>query len=217
MAITGSINVSPSTAVTMINNAATANGWNIVASQEDFYLGGETRYHLMIKDTGNHYLIRFNSPYDDGGRVGVRLYYNNGSSVMQTYDSNSIRSGIYDVYICSHGILIDTHFADNKLVPVLITFDENGDAIMVGISDNSHTAVNAKCVRYADAAYQSCSYTANPANSTSLTNFVSKGSIGADSSCQYAYFMPLYQYSDAGIITMNGKNYITNGYWCIKD
>lgn len=216
MAITGSINVSPSTAVTMINNAATANGWNIVASQEGFYLGGEDRYHLMIKDTGNHYLIKFNSQYD-GGRVGVRLYYNNGSSVMQTYDIDSVRNGIYDVYICSHGILIDTHFADNKLVPVLITFDENGDAIMVGISDNSHTAVNAKCVRYADAAYQSCAYAANAATSTSMANFVTKGQIGENTSVQYAYFMPLYQYSSAGIITMNGKNYITNGYWCIQD
>jgi hypothetical protein len=217
MAITGSINVSPSTAVTMINNAATANGWNIVASQEAFSLGGEDRYHLMIKDTDNHYLIKFNSQYDGGGRVGVRLYYNNGSSVMQTYEGKSLRNGIYDVYICSHGILIDTHFADNKLVPVLITFDENGDAIMVGISDNSHTAVDAKCVRYADADYQSCAYTANLANSTSLTNFVSKGSIGVDSSCQYAFFMPLYQYNSVGILTGDGIDYITNGYWCIQD
>ena len=216
MAITGNINYSNAQAVSFINQWASDNNVGISAATTGSYTG------IVIKDSDNNTIVNSN---DHSSWIGLVAYYNNGASYAGNCAyidaSSSGHNVVYDIYSCSNGLLIKLHDigtnADTtKFQWALITKNDDG-TIRVVVNSSDKAFNNPVCVLYSQANTQSCTYTSNLANSTSLSNFVSKGSIGADSSCQYAYFMPLYQYSSAGIITMNGKNYITNGYWCIQD
>ena len=216
MAITGSIGLEYDAAIELINNASVANGWGITAVEGSI---GQTS--IQFKDSNGN---KFAATCDEGNGgqpnyPGSTVYFDNGNSVARYYKNTNTGASRYDVYICSHGFIISIYASGytTQRANLLITVNDDGTIKTVFTAASGDAMTTCKCVGFSENSYQSCSYTANSANSTSLTNFVSKGSIGADSSCQYAYFMPLYQYSTAGIITMNGKNYITNGYWCIQD
>lgn len=216
MAITGSIGLQDDAAIELINAASVANGWGITAVEGSI---GQTS--IQFKDSNGN---KFAATCDERNGAqpnypGSTVYFDNGNSVVGYYKNTNTGVSRYDVYICNHGFIISIYASDytTQRANLLITVNDDGTIKTVFTAASGDAMTTCKCVGFSENSYQSCSYTANSANSTSLTNFVSKGSIGADSSCQYAYFMPLYQYSTAGIITMNGKNYITNGYWCIQD
>lgn len=216
MAITGSIGLEYDAAIELINAASVANGWGITAVEGSI---GQTS--IQFKDSnGNKFAATCDeSSYGQPNYPGSTVYYDNGNSMEMYYEKTNTGANRYDVYVCSHGFIISIYASGytTQRANLLITVNDDGTIKTVFTAASGDAMTTCKCVGFSENSYQSCSYTANLANSTSLTNFVSKGSIGADSSCQYAYFMPLYQYSTAGIITMNGKNYITNGYWCIQD
>ena len=216
MAITGNINYSNTQAVSFINQWARDNNVGISATTAGSY----TR--IAIEDSDGKVIIDSNSV---SSWVGFVAYYNDGSENVGNYNlidpSSSGHNVVYDIYSCSNGLLIKLHDigrnADTtKFQWALITKTNNGKiAVVVNSNDASYN--NPVCCIYDQSSAQTCTYTSNSANSTSLTNFVGKDSIGVDSSCQYAFFMPLYQYNSVGILTLDGIDYITNGYWCIQD
>jgi hypothetical protein len=216
MAITGNINYSNAQAVSFINQWASDNNVGISAATTGRYAG------IVIKDSDNNTIV--SSSYGDSW-IGLVAYYNNGAEYggNGTYidPTSSGHNIVYDIYSCSNGLLIKLHDIGTsgdrtQFQWALITKNDDG-TIRVVVNSSDAAFNNPVCVLYSQANAQSCTYTSNPANSTSLSNFVSKGSIGVDSSCQYAFFMPLYQYNSTGILTLDGMDYITNGYWCIQD
>lgn len=216
MAITGNINYSNAQAVSFINQWASDNNVGISAATVGSYGG------IVIKDSDNNTIVSSNST---ASWIGLVAFYNDGSSYAgnRTYidPSSSGHNVVYDIYSCSNGLLIKLHDigtnGDTTMFQwALITKNDDG-TIRVVVNSSDAAFNNPVCVLYSQANTQRCTYTSNPANSTSLSNFVSKGNIGVDSKCQYAYFMPLYQYNVPGILILNDEQYITNGYWCIKD
>lgn len=214
--ITGNIDYSAAQAVSFINQWASNNNVGISAATKDSYGG------IAIRDSDNNTIV--SSTHADSW-IGLVAYCNNGASYVGNYTyidpTSSGHNVVYDIYSCSNGLLIKLHDigrnADTtKFQWALITKNDDG-TIRVVVNSSNAAFNNPVCVLYSQVDGQSCTYTSNLANSTSLSNFVSKGSIGADSSCQYAYFMPLYQYNSVGILTLDGIDYITNGYWCIQD
>lgn len=214
MAITGNINFSRAQAVSFINQWASDN--NVGISAEGSNIG------FIIKDSDNNTIVSSNH---ESSWIGLVAYYNNGASYAGNYTyidtSSSGHYVVYDIYGCSNGLLIKLHGIgtgdDTTMFQwVLITKNDDG-TIRVVVNSSDAAFNNPVCVLYSLENTQSCAYISNLANSTSLTNFVGKGSIGVDSSCRYAFFMSLYQYNSVGILTGDGIDYITNGYWCVQD
>lgn len=216
MAIIGNTNLTYTQAIELINATSVANNWGITAVEGSI---GQTS--IQFKDSNGN---KFAATCDEGNGgqpnyPGSTVYFDNGNSVARYYKNTNTGMNRYDVYICSHGFVISTYASGytTQRANLLITVNDDGAIKTVFTASDNDAMTTCKCVGFSENSYQSCAYTANLANSTSLTNFVSKGSIGVDSSCQYAFFMPLYQYNSVGIITLDGIDYITNGYWCIQD
>lgn len=216
MAIIGNINLTYTQAIELINAASVANNWGITARAGTIgdksiqFLDGNGNKFAATCDEGN------------GGQPnypGSTVYFDNGNSVARYYKNTNTNLNRYDVYICSHGFIISIYASGytTQRANLLITVNDDGTIRTVFTAASGDAMTTCKCVGFSENSYQSCAYTANLANSTSLTNFVSKGLIGVDSSCQYAFFMPIYQYNSVGILTGDGIDYITNGYWCIQD
>lgn len=214
--IRGNTNYSRDNAVSFINQWASDNNVGISAATKGSYAG------IVIKDSDNHIVFSSNHTSSWGGLVA---YYNNGAELEGNYayidQSSSNHNVVYDIYSCSSGLLIKLHdigsSADTSKFQWALITKTNNDKIAVVVNSNDASYNNPVCCIYDQSSTQTCTYTSNSANSTSLTNFVGKGSIGVDSSCQYAFFMPIYQYNSVGILTGDGIDYITNGYWCIQD
>ncbi len=153
------------------------------------------------------------------GSNDLVMRYNNGqSTVSKASTGGAQEQWTFNVYASSKGFLFEcggTLGSATSKAKGFITINDN-NTIVYGSAAYS-TFVSVSVARYTDGNVQTIAYTANAANSTSLCNFIAKGIIGEDSSAQYAYFMPLYQYNVAGILTLNDEQYATNGYWCIKD
>ena len=214
MAIIGNINLTYTQVIELINTASTVNGWGITARAGT--IGDKS---IQFVDSNNN---KFAVTCDEKGQSnypGITVYYNNGSSYTNYYVNSDTNANVYDIYICSHGFILQSYASGytTQRAHLIVTINDDGAIKTIFTSSNGAALTSCKCAAYSDNGYQSCAYTANLANSTSLTNFVSKGSIGVDSSCQYAFFMPLYQYNSVGILTGDGIDYITNGYWCIQD
>ena len=153
------------------------------------------------------------------GSTDLVMRYNSGaSSVSKASTGGSQEQWTFNVYASSKGILFECGgtlgSATSKAKGFIAV---NDDSTIVYGCAAYNTFVNVSVARYIDVGVQTIAYTANTANSTSLCNFVAKGTIGQDSSAQYAFFMPLYQYNVPGILTLNDEQYVANGYWCIKD
>ena len=215
--ISGNINYSRANAVSFINQWARDNNFAITAGTIGRY------FSIVLKDSNNNTLLA--SSTADSPWTGFIAYYNNGSNYRGNDEyidpTSSGHDVVYDIYACSNGLLIKLHDigsnGDTSKFQWAIITKTNNDKIAVIVNNNDASYNNPVCCIYDQSSTQACTYTSNSANSTSLTNFVGKGSIGVDSSCQYAFFMPLYQYNSVGILTLDGIDYITNGYWCIQD
>ena len=216
MAIIGNTNLTYTQAIELINTASVANGWGITAVE-----GSIGKTSIQFKDSnGNKFAATCDeNPDGQPNYPGSTVYYDNGNSMVRYYKNTNTGENLYDVYVCSHGFIISIYASGytTQRANLLITVNDDGTIKTVFTAASGDAMTTCKCVGFSETSYQSCAYTANLANSTSLTNFVSKGSIGVDSSCQYAFFMPLYQYNSTGILTGDGIDYITNGYWCIQD
>lgn len=204
MAISGNIGLSTARFVDFVN---TLNLPGITAE-----VSGTYGFNILFD--GNVIFRRIST-----GSNNLEMYYNNGSSTVSKASTGATQEQwTFDVYASSKGILFECGgpigSATSKAKGFIAINDDN--TIVYG-SAQYNTFTSVSVVRYIDGSAQTITYTANAANSTSLCNFVAKGAIGVDSSAQYAYFMPLYQYNAAGILTLNDEQYATNGYWCIKD
>ena len=146
------------------------------------------------------------------------LYYNNGNSSYRPEDGAERTESVYTIYGTAHGILIKSVAPDTSTnMFALITKDD--DILSIAVKKSFHARYNTDVVvvTYGESTYQEIPFTSNPAINTSLCNMVRVGEIGTDTVCKYAFFMPLYQYNDEGILTINDIQYASNGYWCLSD
>lgn len=209
MAISGFTGIQADEVIRRINEWADANGSSINAVRPTSY-ESTANIGLFIKN-GNTTIFK---TYDEYGASSTGAIYNNGSSNYALSSSVASSYATYDIYFSTHGFIVKQ---SNGGATDLYFVSLNDDGTLVYGVNRGTAGTSPVCMRYTDTNYQSNTYTANAANSTSLCNFVAKGAIGENASAQYAYFMPLYQYNVSGILTLNDEQYATNGYWCIKD
>lgn len=146
------------------------------------------------------------------------LYYKGGLSSYTPTNGFERTQSVYTIYGTAHGILIySVAPGTSSNMNVLITKDDDILSIAVKKSFTSDHPTTFVVVTYNDSTYQEITFTSNSAINTSLCNMVRVGEIGTDTVCKYAFFMPLYQYNNEGILTINDIQYASNGYWCLSD
>ena len=205
-----------SEAAALVQEIFTANGWSDLSAEPD-----STTQAILIKDISgeNPVLLASIVCYTSEHKI----YYNNGNSsyTPSTAQNPEGRTMHFDVMGTSHGVLIRSYkdTSAGYSIPTILTREDNGKITIIDGSNflSAFTPVNLIVINYNKSEYQSISYIANSAVNTSLTNIAGIGEMGEDTSCKYAYFMPLYQYNNAGILTINDVDYISNGFWCVSD
>lgn len=209
MSLSGFTGIQADEVIRRINEWADTNGLSINAVRPTSYESvANVGFFIKNGDT------TFFKSYDEYGASGSGAIYNNGSSKYNLSATVASSYATYDTYFSSHGFMIKQ--ANGGAADLYFVSVNDDNTIYYGVS-RGETGTSPVCMRYTDTGYQSNAYIANDADSTSLCNFVAKGGIGVNSSAQYAYFMPINQYNVPGIRTLNDEQYISNGYWCIKD
>lgn len=153
----------------------------------------------------------------------VTLYYNNGASTVNVSSSSSVSISSMYVYLCSNGIIIDKRGATSRqFTPIMITKNSDGECAYLYSSDTTANSdvvyyTNLHSLSYSAATIADFSYTPVNLESTSLTNVCYHGEIGRNNSMEFGFISLFYQYNSFGILTLDDEQYISNGYWCIKD
>lgn len=153
--------------------------------------------------------------------TNIELYRNNSIVKTNTYTSGQSQPQ-YSALACSNGILISGGNTANH-AEIFITFNAD-NSVVYGMTNTLNSdpeiAATAIYVRSTnDNGSAVINFVINSLNSTSLSNIVyNSNRVDAAAIAEKAYFTTISQYKGAkGIWTLDGENYISNGYWCIKD
>ena len=152
-----------------------------------------------------------------------------GSNSLTAYKSASASAGIAshtgmqtvaEAYKCANGALLV--FSNNTYTAyVLITKTNNGaTAIILNQPANSLSGFTSgiSSVAWGDVMPNNAyAFTALTANQTQLVPFCTDAALGTVSYTPNAFYIPVGQYRAFGVLTLDGVNYLTNGYWAIKD
>lgn len=142
---------------------------------------------------------------------GNAIYYNNGESSFNIAANYS--SPYYTVTACSNGLILNYTNRGNMFISL-----NHDSTVIYGATYSEATCDKPRVCRSDLENYFDNTFYRYQANCTALVNFVTGAGLGdANIAAENAYYMPMYQYSGTGVITLNNEKYITNGYWCIKD
>lgn len=131
---------------------------------------------------------------------------------------------VTDCYLCENG-LIFTSIAQTSDRSLLITKNNYGKTTIISaLNDSSHDLSSGSIalrVADGDAApidnIKSHAFLPGKDDYTVLIPFTTHAEFGAISYTPNAFYMPIAQYRDAGLLMIEGKTYITNGYWAVLD
>ena len=143
------------------------------------------------------------------------------------YDEKSCNlstDGVFDCIKCSGGIMIIFGSGNTNSGGIIITKNNNGKtAIVIGASSSVSaactTGVNSAAWGDATDATKTISFSSASQNQTQFVPFTTYAVADATSYTPKAYYLPTTQYASIGYgkISDGVNNYITNGYWAIKD
>ena len=149
-------------------------------------------------------------------KAGYTLYYNNGESSVQVNRGNGAVN-TYDIYYASNGILLHYYRSQEPTYAVDMFITRNSDGTYIFGAMQSATSYLTNTAIYTRPTIATPTYTFNSDNNTGLLNMTTNGDIGERGICENCYAMMFRQYSVPGILTLDDEDYISNGYWCIKD
>ena len=191
MAIIGKTDLTKKQLVEFLNN----NG---------YYAKTESSYeNFTIYTNENKNKCLFSSGY---------TYYDNGLSHLLVISNSG--SYTYDIMLCNNGLIIQFKGADRVFSALIV---KDGETFYVNSTYFNSGSYAYVCSKFTDTNYQRNDNIRVLGNSTVLRPLIYAGTVGETNVVPNAYFLPITQYADVGVLTLNGENYITNGYWCIKD
>ena len=132
MAIIGNTNLTYTQAIELINTASAVNGWGITAS------GGIGDKSIQFVDGNNN---KFAVACDENGQSnypGITVYYNNGSSYTNYYVNSNTNTNVYDIYICSHGFILQSYASGytKQRTHLIVTINDDGAIKTIFTSSN---------------------------------------------------------------------------------
>lgn len=154
-------------------------------------------------DSSGKKLLDYTSTYNMTGYGGA----NSVSLSMSPIDSFS-RVACYQT---SKATII-MMYATTPTVSIIGFFENDDGSIYQIYCRGSQTSPTV----YSDSTSTTMSYTLSSTSSNNMTavcHFVAHGSIGENSAINHAYFAPIRQYTDIGIINVDDTDYFSTGYW----
>lgn len=142
---------------------------------------------------------------------------------VSQYDSPNY-SGDTIVAKCSGGLMI-RRSTSNGFAHIIFTKTNNNELAIICVVKNNQSSANIysniHSVAYGDAtdATKTISFSPTSQNQTQFVPFTTYAVADATSYTPNAYYLPTTQYASIGYgkISDGVNNYITNGYWAIKD
>lgn len=152
------------------------------------------------------------------------------SSNVTAYKSATNTSNMYNaapqtwLYACmsANGAYLIANTVFGSTACMIITKTNNGKTAFI-TSDEQATSVcrkNIKRVAWGDTTPDTThEFTAYTENQTQLVSFTTDAAFGDVSYTPNAFYIPIGQYYNlnGAVLTIDGVNYLTNGYWAIKD
>ena len=168
-----------------------------------------------------------NLPYSTGYRLKL---YSSSSVYITTWAFGLLFSSSYIGWIvgCDNGFIIDcyayNHENNSRPFALLCSFTQNGKiAFITNSSDNTGTTY--RYTNYLDhvafgdslSLHTLTTFTPASGNQTITTPFITNSDDGSSSFTPKAFYMPMCQNYGMGVgkFILDGKTYITNGYWAI--
>ncbi len=131
---------------------------------------------------------------------------------------------VADCYLCENGLFF-TQSSQNAQGSLLITKNNYGKTVIISAANSSgRGCVDGNiALRVADGDeppldnIKSHAFSPGKDDYTVLIPFTTHAEFGAISYTPNAFYMPIAQYRDVGLLMIEGKTYITNGYWAVLD
>lgn len=172
-------------------------------------------YALVARDTQNNVVLNWDSSQ-------VTIYKSTAVSDSLTVDTSM--NGKYTIAKCSGGILIISGTSNTHHLNFIITKTNNDvTAVIAGGNYNLVTALTQSIIAAAwgdaEDATKTRTFTPSAQNQTQFVSFTTYAKPDTTSYTPNAFYLPDGQYYslEYGKIIVNGKIYITNGYWAILD
>lgn len=206
--ISGRLGMDSATAVEYLNEVFATIGYDMKA------VSASNGIDIMDSDE----TITYASLYNTTGtlKTGYTLFYNNGESNVQVNRGNGT-ADTFDVRYSSNGILLHYYKASEITYQVDMFITKNSDGkIIIGAMQRT-TSYLTNTVVYDYPTLDATTYVYNDKNNTALLNMIFAGDNDKMNVCEYCFAMVFRTYNNSGTLTLNGEEYVTNGYWCIKD
>ena len=158
------------------------------------------------------------------GQLVLQANIHTGSSITKSATSYCPSQ----LYRCKHGVLLRMNASiSTNFAYLLITKNQNGKTVVVlpNLTTSSGTTIattsttNIAPICWDDSATATFSFSRAAFGNyqTLLTPFITTATIGERSFTPDAFWIPFYQYSEFGKLTIDGVDYLHTGYWAIRD
>lgn len=149
------------------------------------------------------------------------------SGVSRSVQSQSVNgSFVCYAYKCANGIAFTPNIsAYYDLFTLIITKNNNGETTVVSNAYFSYSSIGNIALQNISAVSLSCvaplkmfTFTRTDYNITTRVPFPCNGELGNPTYTPNAFYLPHSQSTAAGVVlTIDGVDYISSGYWAIKD
>lgn len=171
---------------------------------------------MIAKDAQNNVMLEW-----DGSNV--KIY--KSATVFDTKAADTASAGTYTISKCNGGIMVIAGSDSSHEMSLILTKTNNDvTAVIVGsgTSNRATALTNSICAAaWGDAEDSTKTFWFYPSaqNQTQFVSFTTYSKPDTVSYTPKAFYLPDGQYYDLeyGKIIVNGKLYITNGYWAILD
>lgn len=176
---------------------------------------------ITCKDADNNTLLTFSVA---SSTITITAYASASvsKSVQYNYGAGYVGRVVIEYgYACANGVMLKFS-GENANACVLITKTNNGEIVTIMSSSTSDASAYTTiwCIAWGDVApFSNFTFTAHERNQTVIAPFATCADIGDVSYTDKAGYMPFGQYYNSGYGTLNidGVEWLTNGYWAIKD
>lgn len=180
---------------------------------------------ITMKDSSNNTLCTITQTQTANGYTYAFEAFASASLSQTATYNYSVNTLVY-AWKCNGGIMLDFRASDNEYhYPFYITKTNNGKTAFVFTTgtyfgDNETLHNNLACIAFGDIGTLSTyTFSPTPKRQAIICPMPTNNAYGTPSYTQNAGFMPFNSAYNMGYgsITMNGVEYLTNGYFAIKD
>ena len=200
----------------IVSGRANVAGW-LNANATEYFASYTMNGNTMIaKDAQNNVMLEW-----DGS--SVKIY--KSATVFDTKSADTATAGTYTISKCNGGIMVIAGSESSHEMSLILTKTNNDvTAVIVGSGTSNRTNALTQSIIAAawgdaeDATKTRWFYT-SAENQTQFVSFTTYAKPDTVSYTPKAFYLPDGQYYDLeyGKFIVNGKLYITNGYWAIED